>query len=734
MYNIGLSDFQSTPAPPLQPSTARSGLKLGLKAAPISYTRITQGGATSSLHIPAHTPAGHSGRQTPYTRPTREPATSSDVTGFPNVNNILSPALAEPHGTDLAANEQPHLGFELVEPEASHGTQSLNDLGEHTALRPAISAMNGHSLQVAEATHTAPLGPSPQSYASTKLAIWPQLNVRQWIHHPTYALLYSATTRTALPNRLGARLTVPSALNLTAWDQQLKGYHDTTLCDYLRYGWPVGYTLPHPPAHVKKNHDSANKHPQHIRDFLRKEVQLGGILGPFSEPPFTPWVNTAPLMTRPKRESQARRVILDLSYPAGKGVNSGITKNCMDGQACNYTLPSITDLITRVQLLGRGTYLWKADLSRAFRQFRVDPQDIPLLGMFFEGQYYIDVCPSFGARLSSSACQRSTSAVVYLLRKDGHWALNYLDDFCGSDSTLSAASLAYDAIHTLCDDLGLKLADEKCAPPSQRMVWLGFMVDTNLMTVTIPEEKLTEVLLECRTWLKTRSALKKRVQSLAGKLIHLAKCIQPARKFMSRILASLRQAPETGFTPITAHFKQDVRWFLTYARQTNGVHLIDPQLVPFTLECDSSLEAGGGNSQTSYYQLKYNSAHKAKYTNITLLEATNIVTAYRTLVPQDKPGLAVTLYTDNMTSSYALQSGRTHNGVLAACARQLWLHAALNDHTITIVHKPGAQIQLADALSRPHIKQKRELADRLVREKSLTRLEPKPPHPEFEII
>ena len=118
--------------------------------------------------------------------------------------------------------------------------------------------------------------------------------------------------------------------------------------------------------------------------------------------------------------------------------------------------------------------------------------------------------------------------VVYLLRKKSHWALAYLDDFCGAEATAQEATQAYTEMHSTAARLGLDLAQDKCEPPSTRMIWLGFLVDTASMTITIPEDKLTSVLLECRSWTKTKSATKKRIQSLAGKLIHLSKCIQPA--------------------------------------------------------------------------------------------------------------------------------------------------------------------------------------------------------------
>lgn len=45
-------------------------------------------------------------------------------------------------------------------------------------------------------------------------------------------------------------------------------------------------------------------------------------------------------------------------------------------------------------------------------------------------------------------------------------------------------------------------------------------------------------------------------------------------------------------------------------------------------------------------------------------------------------------------------TGRTRDSVLASCARELWLEAAKHGDRITIEHKPGHSIPLADALSR----------------------------------
>ena len=577
-------------------------------------------------------------------------------------------------------------------------------------------------------------GPTPQEYAPTKSTFWPQLVPAQWKKHRAYAAIYTATRKTCLPNRLGAKITLPSALRLGNWETDLRNYHDTTLTGYLRYGWPTGYTAPGPPADTHTNHQSAKDYRSHVHAFIEKELALGGLIGPFNQPPFSPWCHTAPLMTAPKKDTDSRRIILDLSFPEANSVNAGISKNVLDGVHQPYTLPSIEDLVTKVTLLGPGAYMWKADLARAYRQLRIDPLDTPLLGLHHEGKYYVDVCPPFGCRLSSTACQRMSNAVVYLMAKRGSWSLAYLDDYCGAAPTRAAAQADYKAFLALADRLGLVLASQKCMPPTTNLEWLGFELDSVSMTLTIPTAKLRDILEECTAWMSRKSASKKDIQSLVGRLVHIAKCIKPARRFISRILRTLAQAPDSGQTWISNAFKADVGWFLQYAKHANGKHLIQPSRTEFHIECDSSMEGGGGHSSTHYYHQQYAAHFKREHPEIVHREAANLLTALRTLRPHRPAGLHVVIHTDNMGSQQALESGKAHDPILAACARQLWFEAARHDHSFEIRHKYGHAMPLADALSRQHLAGMRKRAAQIIHQRGLTARHPATPHPHFGTV
>lgn len=303
--------------------------------------------------------------------------------------------------------------------------------------------------------------------------LWPEVSPTVADTFPEFAKNYSKIKQENLPNFLGAKITVPSQLNLENWERMLEGYHDRDVCLFLRYGWPVGYEADVIPTSVKENHHSAQQHIGHVKNFITKELDHQAIIGPFNSSPFTPWTRVSPILTRPKKDSLDRRIIIDLSFPTGQAVNNGIDITAVLGRDSSYSLPSISDLTTIIQQHGRGSWLWKADLSRAYRQLRVDPLDCPLLGMKVENSFYVDLCPSFGCRSSSAACQRTSNALAYIMAKAGCTVLAYLDDYASSSPTFEKANSDYNSFLKITSELGLKLATEKCEPPTKTIEWLG---------------------------------------------------------------------------------------------------------------------------------------------------------------------------------------------------------------------------------------------------------------------
>ena len=277
-----------------------------------------------------------------------------------------------------------------------------------------------------------PLCPGPGALDAASAMPPPRASVGFVHDSPDLAKIYDVVAASGVPNYRGARIPLSHGLNIAEWRKSEHLLEDRSLVDMLAFGFPVGYQAMDPPALGTRNHSSAVNNPLHVRKYLDVERSHQAIVGPFQEPPFQPWFRTNLVMTRPKQDSSDFRVILDMSYPPGDGVNAYIPSTALDGAEFKLRLPSPLDLAARMRECGRGCLLFKADLSRAYRQLRSDPVDWPLLGIHWGDEQFVDVSVPFGLR------HEAVATVV----KDESGAIMhpYIDDTAAASIPIEAHS------------------------------------------------------------------------------------------------------------------------------------------------------------------------------------------------------------------------------------------------------------------------------------------------------
>ena len=170
--------------------------------------------------------------------------------------------------------------------------------------------------------------------------------------YPAQAALYSEVVSHGLPNFKGARVPVMHQLNIPQWRKMQHLLPDQQLVDFLEYGFPVGYTGTEISILGLPNHSSAMYHAPHVHKYLDTEVSKQAMLGPLKCQPFQEWFRVNPAMTRPKRDSDDMRVILDMSFPFGNSVNSQVPRNMLEGSAFKMQLPSPLTLAREIHKRG----------------------------------------------------------------------------------------------------------------------------------------------------------------------------------------------------------------------------------------------------------------------------------------------------------------------------------------------------------------------------------------------
>ena len=425
--------------------------------------------------------------------------------------------------------------------------------------------------------------------------------------------------------------------------------------------------------------------------YLQEECSFNAILGPFESKPI-PGAHTSPFMMRHKPNSECRRVIIDLSWPLGASVNTGIDKQTYLGSEFELTFPSVDDITNELKHLGHGAHFYKVDVSHAWH-VKVDPGDYDLLGLQWHGAY-VDTCLPFGTRHGSQIFQCLSDTVCFMMRQKGFCVIDYIDDYVG----VGIPGIAHESYNHLVDlmhSLGLTISEKKLVPPSTQVVCLGVLIDTECGTISISDDKLTQICDTIKQW--QRKCTKRQLQIILGLLLYVHKCVKPARVFLNRMLDLLRASHNNNQISLTDDFKRDLAWFEKFLSTYNGVNLYDHKPIHETLELDACLTSLGGRVQNCVYHLPLEKGYQGF--TIVHLEMVNILVAIR-LFASRWSGRKILVRCDNQAVFAVLKPGRTRDPYLSACARNIWYCAATHDIDDRYVHIQGKENRIADLLSR----------------------------------
>ena len=209
-------------------------------------------------------------------------------------------------------------------------------------------------------------------------------------------------------------------------------------------------------------------------------------------------VHCSPFGVIPKKRKPGKwRLILNLSAPDEASVNNGIPK-----ELCSQEYVSVDELVVEVLKRGVGMKLAKADVSRAYRNVLVHPEDRSFLGMEWEGQVYVDGTLPFGLQSPPLLFTALGDAMQWGVERSGVvWQSHYIDDFvtvCAPGMGECECNLGI--LKEMCERWGLLLDKEKEDGPVTAITFLDIEVDTLAGELRLPASKLAELVNLVKRW------------------------------------------------------------------------------------------------------------------------------------------------------------------------------------------------------------------------------------------
>lgn len=481
------------------------------------------------------------------------------------------------------------------------------------------------------------------------------------------------------------------------------------LVEGFRNGFSIPSKLDLPPISDIKNHSSSLSNPSIVSAKILQEVKLNRVSGPFDNPPLNNLI-LSPLGLVPKKAEGQFRLIHDLSYPKHNSVNSNIDP--FDSSVAYETLDTCVEILYD---LGPNSLISKTDIKDAFRIMPIHVDSHHLLGFTWKHKFYYDKCLPMGCSISCNLFERFSTAIQDILvhRYEVPYISHILDDFIffgPPDSPICQESLQ--KFISLSDHVGIPIKQEKTVKPSQVVTLHGIEVDTSIMQMRLPEDKLSDL----RTLLSSTSKCKKitlrNLQSLIGKLSFACRAVLPGRAFLRRLIDLTRGVRKPHFKiRLTRGARADLTMWMSFLNDFNGRVLITPNIwesaQTLKLFSDASGTSCAGICGSAWFTVVF--PESWSNTNIVtkeLLPILLLVKSFCSILKNKK----ILFFCDNIAVVAILNASTTKDPVTMPLVRDFVLTCLTNNILLRAKHIPGRHNLIPDMLSRSQISKALQLA------------------------
>ena len=504
-----------------------------------------------------------------------------------------------------------------------------------------------------------------------------------------------------------------------------------SVCRGLREGfWPWAKT---PCPGYPSTNDESKGPPSDIKkaEFLRvqrdSEVAKGRFSAPFRHG-LLPGMYCMPIYAVPKPHSADLRLVTDQSY--GKySPNSMIQHHKVTGFPLDNLVhfgEMLLDLETREP--GKTKIAWKSDVAEAYRILPMHPRWQIKQVTRVDDDYHVDRCNVFGGCGAGGLFISVNSLVAWIAKeiKGIQYLGNYVDDSSGCG--IEGDNLTYEPygkdfprdqviLLNLWDELGIPHKPHKQIYGSPLPV-IGITVDVNELSFSFSEEAKAKLVTELQWWCKPGRKEKLRRWYQMGGWVNWALNVYPRlRPALNNFYPKLKgRRDSSSLIWVNNSIRDDFSWAIKVLNDCSGVYLLRSiswslEDATLTLYCDACPEGMGfwyPTLNVAYY------SPTPYYENPSLIFYFEALCVHSALfdahrrTSTESPGRFV-IYTDNLNTVDIFSTLRAlppYNHLLKMAIDIL----SLNNNDLRVLHVPGVDNAVADALSRADFQRALSLA------------------------
>ena len=439
-----------------------------------------------------------------------------------------------------------------------------------------------------------------------------------------------------------------------------------------------------------------------MNDIIRNELAEGKLRGVKVKP------RCVHSLGGVEKSDGSLRPVTDCSRPKDLSINNFMEETCK-----KFKYKSLDDV---VELLEENAYCAISDIQGAYRTVAIIPSHREFQGICWDSgrgdQYLQDLRVCFGLSSAPFLFTQISDFVVKIGRDHGYGkCVNYLDDFLVTDITEAECGMAQQALCGNLERLGFIVKQQKQVLPATMVKFLGIMVNTADMTLSVGADKLGRVRDGTELIQGKDKCKRKSLEQLAGLLAHCATVVRGGRTYTRRIYNFLRDTEGQDVVTLTELIKLDLSWWKTFMGWFNGkARILNHKGKVWSIGTDASDHGFGGFSDFGHFWGCWEGSqgrcpHEASPPTEDYDDHINEEELWPVLVGCQRWGEAwrdsvVYVSTDNTQVQAVLNTGRSHNATAMAWARELFWVCTFYNIYLKGVWVAGVDNILADSLSR----------------------------------
>ncbi|KAL0180312.1 hypothetical protein M9458_025754, partial [Cirrhinus mrigala] len=432
------------------------------------------------------------------------------------------------------------------------------------------------------------------------------------------------------------------------------------------------------------------------------------MIGPFKEPPFSPF-RISPVGIATRKYSGKKRLIIDLSSPHGSHIPS--INSIIPAPDFSMKYASIDQAISLIRKAGLGAWLSKADITSAFKVMPIHPEFWRFFGIFWKGAYYFAVRLTFGCKSSPKIFDSLSKTLCWILINNHKlpYVLHLLDDFLIITPPSSPPSLGLSTLVQVFNELGVPLSKEKTLGPCTSIEFLGITLDSISFQASLPSEKVQLISLLLSNYLLADRCTKQQLLALLGHLNYAIRIIPQGKSFLSHLLSKVTSIPSLhDKVTLDEGCKMEMHLWQQFLSSWNGIsffyndYVSQPEDIQLYTDAAPSTGFGGyysGRWFASEWPPEFSHlAQQSDSPSSTLFEIYPVIIA-AILWGHEWSKHIILIHSDNSAVVDIINKGRSRSPTIMQFIRRLTLISAQNQFLIRAAHIPGYHNSIADSLS-----------------------------------